>query len=225
MKILSTKVPRTGSQTFEWLLKDMFPQPKVSMPEYFLEPELYDPNSLWYTDKGEFLRQWREHPGYNNLPPDVQYIHAHHPIEMYDGLYPEALRIVWLRDPLSFVISCYYFSKQIGHIPENMPIEEYVELDYRRNWMTMYTNGDLSQYHFVGLVVNYKRDVNRFRELVGWPSMDPKSIPKINEGSHPDYNHAKFAHYMDEDLINRILTIHSDDRELYLEARSLEARE
>jgi hypothetical protein len=47
------------------------------------------------------------------IGPEIRAVHGHFAIEKYEAAFPEARRIAWVRHPARWVISLYYFWKNI----------------------------------------------------------------------------------------------------------------
>jgi hypothetical protein len=216
MRLISTKVPRTGSSTFGNILAGAYGQPEANLNAYWMNPCLYSPSSPWYKNKDAFLQAWRASPLYGSFPDHIKYVHCHAPIEMWAGLYPDAFRVCWLRHPAAQVASAYFFARQIGHVPDDMALVEYTRLAYRQNWQTLYTGGDLGQYDFVGISEYFRDDIVVLANRLGWSL---GSTPCVNIGTHPEYTNAgRGALLGNSGVVADVLRHNEHDYELYCQA-------
>ena len=209
MKIISIRVPKTASSSFGEILKQVYP--RIGAPwNKFMALDLHDPKSEWYHCRGAFKARW--YAEIKKACCNLDVVHGHTPVELWDGLFPEAKRICWLRNPVSFIISGYFFAKNLRHISPNMTIWDYVELPYRRNWQTMYTGGDLSRFFFVGKQENFANDVKDLAMTLRWKRF---AIPKLNISVSNAYTRAKGELLSDREFINHVKFNHADDVALY----------
>jgi len=154
---------------------------------------------------------WREAMG--RVGPEVRVLADHMPVHSYDGLFPEAKRIVWLRDPVHRIISRYVHRWKPG-----FGIYEYIAEDRAQNVMTYFTSGgNLDRFFFVGIVEDYERDLARLAELLGWPTGYPATHG--NKCWHPQLKAKLLA---DVCLVAEIERLNRQDIDLY--RRALDVR-
>lgn len=147
--------------------------------------------------------------------PEVRVLAAHIPVQLYDGLFPGAKRVVWLRHPVHRLISRYLY---FWHPGLDFDIHEYIKEDRAQNVMTYFTNGgDLKRFFFVGIAEHFKRDLARLARLLKWPSGYP--VVRKNVCKHPRLKAKLLA---DRALAAEIRRLNQKDIRLY--QRALERR-
>jgi len=113
--------------------------------------------------------------------PEARVLADHMPVQLYDGLFPEAKRVVWLRHPVRRLVSRYlhFWHPEIDH-----DIYEYIREDRAQNLLTYFTGGgDLSRFFFVGITERFEQDLARLARLLGWPPGYP--VVRDNVCKHP----------------------------------------
>lgn len=147
IELISIKIPRTGSESFGVVLDNLFPASELMhyIRGMKYNPRIYDPASWYYADPTEhayFLNELCGFTPYN----DLQYVHNHVPVDFFNKMWDRTPRVTFMREPVSWLISCYWFAQKLGHIPDTMGIWNYVELDYRKNWMSMLMGGGIDHF-------------------------------------------------------------------------------
>lgn len=159
-------------------------------------------------------RVWRAAMG--RVGPEVRVLQDHMPVHLYAGLFPEARRVVWLRDPIRRIISRYvhFWGPELG-----FDIHEYIAEDRAQNVMMYYTaGGDLKRFFFVGIVEHYEEDLTRLAGMLGWPPGYP--VVRRNECRHPRLKARLLA---DKVLVAEIERLNQPDIELYRRALEVAA--
>lgn len=217
IKLISIRVPKTGSSSFGDILKQVY-LGSVGAPVAGTElaPNLHDPNSPWYTDRAAFKRRWKAFAPAAIEQSRVEVIHSHIPVELFDGLYPDAPRVIFLREPTRCIISGFFFAKAVEHIPVDMTIQEYVRLPYRRNWQSVYAGHSLERFLFVGTMEHFDRDVMYLERLLHWPEVD-LSV-KLNVSVSPLYYEERDRLLSDRSFLDDVQIYHEEDVALYQEA-------
>jgi hypothetical protein len=222
MEIISIKIPRTGSESFGAVLEKVYPASELwnYIRNMKFNPRIYDPNSWYYQDpdpSAPFQKELEEFRPYS----DMQYVHNHVPAPMFDGFYDDVPRIAFMREPVSWLLSCYWFAKALGHIPKEMGVWDYIEIDYRKNWMAMMLGGDLSRFDFIGFQEEWWTSVQSFIDrftrsstVVLWDN------PKWTKNVQTSQEYLQFRDGMlkDKMFIRRCKKLHKDDFLLYKEA-------
>jgi hypothetical protein len=218
-KLVSIKVPRTGSESFGKILEYLYTT--VELMDFVrgmkFNPKIYDPESWFYKDDDPSAPFQKELEGFVVYNMDIQYVHNHVPVTFFSGLWTDAPRVAFLREPVSWIISCYWYAKALGHIPGPMGIWEYVELDYRKNWMTMLVQ-HIDYFDFIGFQETWKRSVEDFIDRFTHHSSVEfwnKTIPTLNV--QKDMAYIRFAKDMSQDkmFIRRCKKLHKEDFKLY----------
>lgn len=143
--------------------------------------------------------------------PEVQVLADHMPVQLYDGLFPGAKRVVWLRHPVHRLVSRYL---HFWHPGLDFDIYEYIKEDRARNVMTFFTaGGDLGRFFFVGIAEHFEHDLTRLARSLGWPSGYP--VAHSNVCRHPELKAKLLA---DRALVRKIGKFNQQDIELYRRA-------
>jgi hypothetical protein len=217
VKIISTKIPRTGSSSFGAVLATQYHTANGAELRFKIPGEgLHDAGHAWYTHRDAFLQGWRD-VGPPELP-GLEAIHAHRPIEMFKDMWPNAVRVCFMRHPVPQVISGYFFARQIGHISPHMSILEYISIQHRQNWQSMYMGGTLDNYHFVGISEYWAEEVLILGGLLGWKNLNSINLNvRLNIGR--EWTNEKKAELLTSPMIRtEILNANQADFALYMEA-------
>ena len=221
VEVVSIKMPRTGSESFGEILEDLYPSSELwnFIRHMEFNPKIYDPDSQFYHDRDFWLKFRTE---LINFRPynDFQYVHNHVPVGFFEGVWIRSPRVTFLREPVSWLLSCYWFAKTIGHIPKEMGVWDYVELDYRQNWMTMFVE-DIKLFDFIGFRETWRNDVAMFIDrftTYNRTKMEGKMIPTKNVQT--DLSYISFRERMLDDkmFVRRCKKLHKEDYKLYEEA-------
>ena len=150
------------------------------------------------------------------LPPDVNWLTDHVPVQLYDGLFPGVPRVTWLRDPVQRVVSAYIHDLTRSII-DPCDIYKYINMDEKRNLMTYFTaGGNLKLFAFVGLTERFNRDLAQLAEMLGWPPGYPVSY--INKTKDPGMKKRLLS---DPALVAEIRRLNRDDCALYKRAQEM----
>ena len=91
VEIISVHVPKTGGTTFFQILSNAYGK------ESMFEDNLNVADSQVYTP--------------SDLPSHIKVIHGHFCLDKYNGVFPTAKRVIWLRNPILRLISNYFFGE------------------------------------------------------------------------------------------------------------------
>ena len=165
------------------------------------------------------------------LPENIRAIHGHVSVKKYQGFFPNAKRVVWLRHPLFRLISEYYFArlyKDKGNhlhrslIEEELSFSEFVERPAAQNIMSGYITGtSLEGFFFVGLQEFYASDLKELESMMGW---EHQTVPMRNANPEPEYHTQVSRILEDVDLVQRVAELNSKDMALYEKALALRAK-
>ncbi len=192
MELVSVHIPKTAGVTFRNLLLRFYGRAGVAL-DY--DDRILDPQALWNTDRGAWERT-RRNPLIARLSADpaVRVIHGHFAAGKYRGVFPEARRIVWLREPVARVVSHYHYWRGLPHgghglhrrfLEENLTLEEFAALEPMRDCMSrLFLDGMTpSDFDFVGRQECFDEDAARLARLLGWPESElPASAAVENQG-------------------------------------------
>jgi hypothetical protein len=136
---------------------------------------------------------------------------GHMPQFILDGLFPDAKRITWLRNPIDRVVSAYYHWRRMGYIPRRETLMDFAHRPTQRNQQHYYTSGDLSRFDFVGVL-----EYESFANLAAFLGIDYTPPGHLNAGNYA---------FPDRDMRARIYELNTLDWEVYDAAASRQRRE
>jgi SAM-dependent methyltransferase len=214
VELIAVHVPKTAGATFQVILS-----------------QVYGGKNIYY-DYLEASRPRVYQPA--EIPSHIKVIHGHFPIVKYDGFFPEAKRIIWLRHPVHLLISLYFYWL---HLPIDNPnnctivgriknyqlgIEEFADQPEIHNILCQNMCGKkLTDFYFVGLQEFFKEDLDELKVMLGWQKYD---VLYQNINPNPQYLQDLQKVFDNRDLINRLVKNNNEDLELYQEALRLRAK-
>ena len=231
MELLSLHVPKTAGCTFRNTLFQVYGQAQTRL-DYDDGPQ--NPTTRYNVDREGWRASAIEE--IRAIDPAIRVIHGHFAIEKYDGVFPEAARITWVRHPVPWLSSLYYFWKNIPpvHNPPTHPLirrihldgitfEEFIEDPYARNQVTgiFLGNKPLESFAFVGIQEHFDADLKDLARMMGWPEV---VVEPVNRNPEPRYEARLGELFGDRGLIDRIISLNERDMDLYEEAVRLRAR-
>ncbi|NEP42454.1 MAG: sulfotransferase family 2 domain-containing protein [Okeania sp. SIO2H7] len=214
VKIISVHIPKTAGTAFRNVLIKVYGEDKVLAD--------YKKKNI-----NELLTEIET--------KKIKAIHGHFKVEKYENHFAEAKRIIWLREPIKRLISNYWH--QITRIKKRIMGLELADLDKElskeallsyasqhqiRNLMSSYfkTRG-LKDFWFVGITEFLQEDLTFIKEKLGWPNVNAL---KINKHQYADkYRNFTKKIFLDEELMEKLRSLHLKDIELY--ERALKLRE
>lgn len=217
LKLISIHIPKTAGTSFYKSLQDAYSESHVGRIDF--KPNL---NKIHYNYK---------EASFTKLPQELEVIHGHFRIDELNNAFPETLHlpvITWLRDPVSRLISNYYYlierlEEATQKIEEHKmlvrrmtkSLEEFIVLENNRNRMGSFLRGlNLVDFQFVGIVEKYDEDLNYLSQLMH------KTLAK----NYVNITSNKEKYTISEDIRNLIIELNQEDIELYKEALSLRER-
>lgn len=154
-------------------------------------------------------------------------IHGHLPYPLVRELHgPETKIVTWLREPVSRVVSNYYYNihheypKRLKEDPDfrKPSLEEFVERPLRRNVMAHYLEGfPLESLYFFGFQESFAKDLSVLAGQLGWQLSGKLSSIRINDNRKAKSKYPALS----ESLRYRIQALNARDVELYERAREL----
>ena len=161
IELISVHIPKTAGTAFRHVLTDV----------YGLNGVLgdYPPNQIYQPE----------------ITPNPQrkVIHGHFLPSKYQGYFPTAKRIVWLRHPLFRLVSEYFFAKTINDrnnvihaklLDGNLSILEFAKIPQMRNVLCQnIEETPLPQFDFVGIQEFYSQDLEDLKKMMGWKNFQP----------------------------------------------------
>lgn len=206
VELISVHVPKTAGTAFRHILLRVYGIEQVQ--------EDYPPNKIY-------------NPG-DPLEENIKVIHGHFSPVKYQGYFPNAKRIVWLRNPIFRLISEYFYALTIKDennvihrklIEENLGILEFSKLPAMQNFQSKKLQGmNLKEFDFVGLQEFYAEDLKDLKTLMGWSDF---TMSVQNSNQYPDYYQKLQEILNDYQLMNQLAIVNSKDMELYQEALNL----
>lgn len=166
----------------------------------------------------------------NPLPQQIKVIHGHFLPIKYDGYFPEAKRITWLRHPVFRLISEYLFAKTVRDdinpihtdiAKGRLSILNFAEIPEMQNWMFNQIRGlKLNNFYFVGLQEFYRDDLAELKMMLKWSNFKLKI-----ENSNTSAKYQNFLQkFMDnKPLLNKLALLNNEDMQLYQDALTLRA--
>jgi hypothetical protein len=207
MELISVRIPRTGSSTLSNILDITYSGQKIVPP---LIGEAWREDSILYTNRVRSQEVIRE---YAKLLHEHKFIHLHLPVWAWKGLFPGVPRVCIMREPLTWVISCYFFAKSLRHIPNHMGIWEYMEIPYRQNWQSWYMDSSINNFDFIGFQETYDEDVTELFNYLG--KERPCDQPSLNVSVDPVFLSVKADLLKDKMFLRRVKKIFKKDYRLY----------
>ncbi|MDE5095791.1 MAG: sulfotransferase family 2 domain-containing protein, partial [Trichodesmium sp. St11_bin5] len=159
VEIISVHVPKTAGSAFTRVLF------KVYSPEaVFLD----------YPYEKDYQRQFMKEGDAN-----VRVIHGHFPGSRYKHKFADAKRIIWLREPVNFLISYYCFNKVFRRTvfydllqQKNFSFWEFAQIPENQNIMSVYLRDmKLEDFFFVGIQEFFEEDLQQLKNLLFWPDV------------------------------------------------------
>jgi len=159
----------------------------------------------------------------------IQAIHGHFKVQKYDRHFPEAKRIVWIRDPIKRFISNYWH--QVTYFQKRKVLLNEVELEKEkfliyakkpkfRNLMSRhFRKKKLEDFGFVGITEFFKEDLIEIQKLLGWQEI---KIRKVNKHRYPKVYSAFVSSVLsDTEMIEQLTELNLKDIKLYDRALKL----
>lgn len=181
VELISVHIPKTAGVSFRNLLKTVYGESAVL---FDYADRLLDPAALCHTDRAAWERTQRD-PLIARLEaePALRVVHGHFAAAKYTARFPEARRIVWIREPVARLVSHYQYWRGLPHaghglhkrvLEENLTLEEFAALEPMRDCMSrLFLDGAaLEDFDFVGLQECFDEDLAAAAALFGWPPLE-----------------------------------------------------
>jgi Sulfotransferase family len=210
VELISVHIPKTAGMTFLYVLYQV----------YSLDLVLWDhPSGVKYEPT-------------SSTPLHKRVIHGHFMTHKYDGFFPNAIRITWVREPIVRLISHYLHIKNrpldknnpvhMEVVEKNLSLLQFAEIPDMQNFMSSYTAGrQLTDYYFVGVQEFFNEDLFALKKMLNWGEF----TVTINNNNPNTYYNQKLQEYLaDTELINQLKFLNSKDVELYEAALNQRAK-
>ena len=158
-----------------------------------------------------------------SVSSQIKVIDGHFQAGKYEGLFPQAKVLTWLRQPIHRLMSDYCF-RNIGLQKKAEYFTKAKLLEFaegNRNLLSYCLNNyPLDHFYFIGLQEYYEQDLQELGKLLNWPKVE---VIYQNRNPYPEYSRLKKDVLADQDFVQQLEALNADDMELY--AQALELRE
>lgn len=220
MELISVHVPKTAGVTFRTVLQTVYGKAAVA---FDYGDRVLDPRSPFQIDPEGWRAEAERHA--TDIPAVTRVVHGHFGGAKYDRTFPEARKIVWLREPVARLVSHYYYWLDLPPTPhslhqrllnERLSLLEFARLDGMRNVLSRIFLRDchLEDFAFVGIQERFSDDLQRLAGLLGWPEGLP--VGEENRNAHAGYGARTLSRVEREE----IAALNAEDAALYQEALS-----
>lgn len=226
MELVSIHIPKTAGTAVRNVLRRLY---GADLFEDYTDRPL-DPQSIFHSDPCTWRRESDELA--DRLGSSHRAIHGHFAAMKYTSRFPQARRIVWLREPISWLISLYFFWRNLPRrantlhhrlLDEGLSFTEFTELPEAQNrFAQVFLRGvRLDDFDFIGLQEHFAEDFAELVRFMDWPAVVPEFI-----NANPDPSYRKHARALRSDpaLIARLTRLNADDVALYRQAQCLRRR-
>ncbi len=202
MEIISIHVPKTAGTMFRKALVNAYGKKGV----------------VWDYKKKKVEKILPEIKSQN-----IQAIHGHFKVQKYEGYFPEAKRIIWIREPIKRLISNYwhqvtYFQKR-RIVASEIELEKekflnYVKRPRVRNFMSRhFRKKKLEDFWFVGITEFFEEDLAEIQTILGWPEIQ---VGETNKHKYTtQYKSLVKTMLSDSKMIERLTELNRKDLKLY----------
>jgi hypothetical protein len=144
----------------------------------------------------EAINMWRNYEQLKNrwdmkselIGSQVKVLMGHFPMRLYDGLFPSAFRMIWLRNPIDRVISVYHHyitkgglvgdhTKPRKHMSKHMSLVEFANLPQQQNVMSHFYKSEQA-FDYIGFLETYQDCLAELSLLLGWDKPPPRYLNK-----------------------------------------------
>ncbi len=214
MELISLHIPKTGGTAFRILLQSVYGARELL---FDYEDKIGRSDSRFHTDFVGWQRDNERH--ICEIASRTRAVHGHFWAGKYLPYFPEARKIVWLRDPTRLLISAYFYWKRTR--PEWHPVYQVVSEkglsplqfaalpDVQNPVTSRFLKGyGIGDFDFVGIMEHFAEDVEDLCEWMGWPKIN---VPVVNKTVSADYAQFEF----DEQAVDQIRAYNSSDVVFY----------
>ncbi|MEB3343449.1 glycosyltransferase family 92 protein [Okeania sp.] len=210
VEIISVHVPKTAGTTFREQLIQAYGKEQVFL-DYKKQPV------------EEVLSEIKS--------LNIRAIHGHFKVEKYDDYFPEAKRIIWIREPIKRLISNYWH--QVTHFQnrkvllhevkfEKKKLIEYATRPDIKNLMFNHCGQrTLEDFWYVGITEFMEEDLVEIQTNIGWPKV---KLSNLNKHKYSQSYSAFVKEVLsDSEMIEQLKAINSQDIEVYENALIMRA--
>lgn len=198
LEVVSVHVPKTAGTSFRVILQSVYGDALVQdYPDRYDNPLLQDDLDVGLTGK--------------------LVVHGHFHESKYNMVAPSAKKIVWVRNPISRVISHFHYLRTVAQNPKyrlNEHREEIIEKDLSllrfaalpkiSNFYTKNYIQELDNFLFVGITEFFAEDIVALSRLMNWPRV--RQI-RVNE--------SEYHKSVDLPVMEQLCLLNLDDIDLY----------
>ena len=208
VELIHCHIPKTGGVSFLEILKRIYGDDQIAFPWTWVDmvPEQGKGfNMLWYKWP-ELYKLWQARiPEIVEKKKKVKVLQGHFPVRLFNGLYPNAKRIAWVRHPVARVISHYTHDMAKKHQPR-MSLDKYIYLPHNRNVMAFHIGHDIDNMDWIGVLETIDKDIEELAIFLGWGKI-PR-VPHLNKSNKKP---------VAERLGKKIAELNEKDMQIYAE--------
>lgn len=211
-ELLFVHIPKCGGMSMRRILRNVYTDAILIDRKWPIDPNIGDTQSEYWraypSFSGRFYRFWKE----RTVPPPTV-IMGHIPVDLWDGLYPDANIITVIRNPICRVISQIHYHSKKAH-PDKDPYE-LIYWPNLQNELQRFMDGNTSNFDYILTVEHYQEDLERLAKYLDWERV-PK-LPHRNDNSR-GYNLQSILR--NRDVLEAIKDNNRLDLEIYSEVLS-----
>lgn len=212
IEIISVHVPKTAGSTFKKILLQVYGHKNVIL-DYPI------PNK-------------RRYQALEAIHSETKVIHGHFPANKYDEYYPEARKIIWLRNPIIALFSRYYFLKSVSQThyvskmheyfqqEKDLDLIEFAEIPENQNQIKRkyIKETKLTDFYFIGIQEFFETDIKELKEMLEWPEI---AVSYKNKNISAEYQESLQELLKNQPIITQLAKLNQEDIEIYQEVLSL----
>jgi hypothetical protein len=158
------------------------------------------------------------------IAPDMRAIHGHFPLRKYEGYFPHAKRIAWVRHPIDRLLSHFFMWRTRDDWPNHtlqrrvretqMDLTEFAAIPLMRNVMTrVFLEGFLpSSLFFIGIQEHYQEDLKLLGARMGWRKVQ---VDSANVQDSAEYLSLRRQVFSDRRLLGFLTDLNREDISFY----------
>lgn len=176
IELIHCHIPKTGGVTFLDVITCIYGEKQIAFPWTWLgmAPEQGQGFDMLWNRWPELKRLWKLNvPRVVSEHPNLKVLQGHHPVTLFEGMFPNAKRIAWVRHPIARVVSHWHHDMKHGY-QKRMPLDEYAKLPHNRNIMSFHIGHDVDKMDWIGVLEHIDRDIIELAELLHW-----KEVPEV----------------------------------------------
>jgi hypothetical protein len=183
IEVIHCHIMKTGGVSFLEVIENMYGKDAIAFPWIWMgmAPESNTGRRMLYEQWPELYKKWHEIvPKAVASMPQLKVLQGHHPVGLFNHLFPKAKRIAWVRHPIARVVSQYHHDMKKRHQPA-MSLERYIRLPYNQNVMSFMLGHNIDNMDWIGVLERIDDDIVELAELLEWPSIP--NVPHLNKSN------------------------------------------